>query len=65
MEIDISRHLQPSVELPNWKEGFQLYISDIPGRSIVYFERFQQRPTESVVSLPWFLVRRKYEMLPF
>ena len=51
VEIDTARHHQPTVELPKWKEGFQLYISEIPGRSIIYFERFQQRPMESLVQL--------------
>ena len=50
MEIDTARHDQVPVQLPNWNEGFQLYISEIPGRSILYFERFQQRPAESQVS---------------
>ena len=47
VEIDLGRHQQSSVQLPAWNQGFQLYISAIPGRSIIYFERFQQRPTET------------------
>ena len=56
VEIDLARHHQTSVQLPQWKQGFQLYISPIPGRSIIYFEKFQQRPTESQ---PSFKLRQK------
>ena len=56
VEIDLGRHQQSSVQLPEWKQGFQLYISAIPGRSIIYFEKFHQRPTESEAR---FKVRQK------
>ena len=56
VEIDLVRHQQSSVQLPEWNQGFQLYISAIPGRSIIYFEKFQQRLNESEYS---FKVRQK------
>ena len=56
VEIDLGRHQDSPVLLPEWNQGFQLYISPIPGRSMIYFEKFQQRPTESEAS---FKLRQK------
>ena len=56
VEIDLGRHQDSPVQLPEWNQGFQLYISAIPGRSMIYFEKFQQRPTESQAS---FKLRQK------
>ena len=37
-------------------QGFQLYLSDIPGRSMVYFEKFDKRESETEY---WFSRRQK------
>ena len=46
LEVDLERSQLTKLELPGWDPCFQIYLSQIPGRSIVYFERFKRKPGE-------------------
>ena len=49
VRVDLNRHDLASLELPGWGQGFQLYVTRVPGRSIVLFERFELRKNETEV----------------
>ena len=49
VRVDLGRQGLASLELPGWGQGFQLYVTRVPGRSIVLFERFEMRKNESEV----------------
>ena len=49
VRVDLGRHGLASLELPGWGQGFQLYVTRVPGRSIVLFERFELRKHETEV----------------
>ena len=42
VKVDLDRQGTSKLELPQWNQGFQLYLSEIPGRSIVYYEKFDR-----------------------
>ena len=50
VRLDLGRQGLASLELPGWGQGFQLYVTRVPGRSIVLFERFEMRKNESEVN---------------
>ena len=52
VRVDLGRHGLASLELPGWGQGFQLYVTRVPGRSIVLFERFELRENETEVIGP-------------
>ena len=49
VSVDLGRHGLANLELPGWGQGFQLYVTRVPGRSIVLFERFELRKNETEV----------------
>ena len=49
IRVALARHELGALGLPGWGQGFQLYITRLPGRSIVLFERFEMRDNETEV----------------
>ena len=56
VRVDLNRHDLASLELPGWGQGFQLYVTRVPGRSIVLFERFELRKNETEVIVEYIII---------
>ena len=60
VRVDLGRQGLTSLELPGWGQGCQLYVTRVPGRSIVLFERFEMRKDETEVNDPRITLKLKH-----